>query len=63
VNSTDVSLSFVDVLPDKHSTSELLRRKMAGIPLEEPEEVLIKRGKGKWIGRIHMEKINNLPVI
>jgi hypothetical protein len=25
---------------------------MAGIPLEEPEEVLIKRGKGKWPGKL-----------
>ncbi len=42
----------LDVLPDKQSTSELLRRKMAGLPLEEPENGLVKRGKGKWKGEI-----------
>ncbi len=41
------------MLPEKHETSELIKRRMQGLPLEDPEpEPLIKRGPGKWKGLI-----------
>jgi hypothetical protein len=40
-------------LPEKHDTSELIKRRMLGLPLEDPEpEPLIKRGPGKWTGML-----------
>ena len=39
------------MIPEKHKTTELLKRQMAGVSLEDPEpEPLIKREKGKWNG-------------
>ncbi len=39
------------MIAEKHPTSELLRRQLAGLSLEDPEpEPLIKREKGKWKG-------------
>lgn len=40
-----------ETVPDKHKTSELIKRQLAGVSLEDPEpEPLIKREKGKWKG-------------
>ena len=38
-------------MPEKHPTSELIRRQKAGLPLEDGEQApLIKREKGNWKG-------------
>ena len=48
------------MLPDKHSTSELIKRKIQGLPLDDPEpEPLIKRGPGKWSGLIKYNLFGN----
>ena len=40
-----------EMIPEKHQTSELLKMKINGLSLEDPEpEPLIKREKGKWNG-------------
>jgi hypothetical protein len=46
------------MIAEKHPTSELIRRQLAGLSLEDPEpEPLIKREKGKWKG---IENFNSL---
>ena len=42
---------FVEKVAEKHLTSTLIKRQLAGVSLEDPEpEPLIKREKGKWSG-------------
>lgn len=39
-------------MPEKHQTSKLIKRHLAGLSLEDPEpEPLVKREKGKWKGK------------
>ena len=40
-----------EIIAEKHKTSELIRRQLAGQSLEDPEPApLIKREKGRWKG-------------
>lgn len=43
---------FKEKVPEKHQTSKLIKRHLAGLSLEDPEpEPLVKREKGKWKGK------------
>ena len=57
---------FVEVVAEKHQTSTLIKRQLAGVSLEDPEpEPLIKREKGKWSGlelfNLNLLTNNKLP--
>jgi hypothetical protein len=57
---------FVEKVAEKHQTSTLIKRQLAGVSLEDPEpEPLIKREKGKWSGlelfNLNLLTNNKLP--
>ena len=46
-----ICFNLKEMIAEKHNTSELIRRHLAGLSLEDPEpEPLIKRENGKWKG-------------